>query len=205
MKTNKTLLFGLAVLFLVTLTQCKKEKALPAACFTSSPTVIRAGTDVTFTNCTTSGVTYVWSFGDGESSLNPSPTHTYASAGTYTVTLTASNGDGSTSKSTTITVLPSVIGAYAASEFGSISQQDNFNITIGVTSGQNYRVTNFYNSQYDIAMSLNGNVITIPNQAVAVGYTVSGSGTVSGTTISVSYVISDGTNSDNVTGTWTKQ
>ncbi|SDA92901.1 PKD domain-containing protein, partial [Algoriphagus alkaliphilus] len=50
--------------------------------------------NVAFTNLTTGGdpavsATYLWSFGNGNTSTQMNPTHTYASAGTYTVTLTS--------------------------------------------------------------------------------------------------------------------
>ncbi len=40
--------------------------------------------------------TYLWHFGDGQTSTEPNPTHTYATAGTYTVTLTVTYADNST-------------------------------------------------------------------------------------------------------------
>jgi len=50
-----------------------------------------AGNTVTFTNTSTGGGTYLWNFGDGNTSTLENPTHTYASPGTYTVTLTQTN------------------------------------------------------------------------------------------------------------------
>ena len=37
---------------------------------------------------------YLWDFGDGQSSADPQITHTYASDGTYAVTLTVFDNDG---------------------------------------------------------------------------------------------------------------
>lgn len=54
-----------------------------------------AGGTVTFTNESTDGASYNWSFGDGGSSTTANPSHAYATAGMYTVTLTVTNGCGS--------------------------------------------------------------------------------------------------------------
>lgn len=48
---------------------------------------------LTSTSTATPAITsYLWSFGDGNTSTLPSPTHTYATAGHYNVVLTISNG-----------------------------------------------------------------------------------------------------------------
>ena len=44
---------------------------------------------VTFTNTTTNATSYVWSFGDGQTSTLKNPSHTYSGYGTYTVKLLA--------------------------------------------------------------------------------------------------------------------
>lgn len=45
---------------------------------------------VTFTNTTTNATSYLWNFGDSQTSTAVNPSHTYATLGTYNVTLTAS-------------------------------------------------------------------------------------------------------------------
>jgi gliding motility-associated-like protein len=47
---------------------------------------------VTFSNQTTGATSYIWTFGDGNTSTTISPTYTYNNVGTYTVMLIASNG-----------------------------------------------------------------------------------------------------------------
>lgn len=77
---------------------------IPTANFLSS----RSGKDVSFTNTSVSGVSYLWNFGDGTTSTKKDPDlKTYASAGTYTVTLTVTGllGDENKSvKTATITI-----------------------------------------------------------------------------------------------------
>lgn len=61
---------------------------------TASYSESAAGLTVTFTNLSTSGAgsTYLWDFGDGNTSTLSDPTHTYAIDGTYTVCLTVADG-----------------------------------------------------------------------------------------------------------------
>ncbi|KFZ35963.1 peptidase M6 [Shewanella mangrovi] len=66
------------------------------------------GLTVQFSNSTSSnleGLSYLWSFGDGNSSSAASPSHTYSAAGSYTVTLTVTDSNGvSSSRSNSVTV-----------------------------------------------------------------------------------------------------
>ncbi len=47
-----------------------------------------------FFNLSTNATSFVWYFGDGDSSLLPNPVHTYTANGTYTITLIATNPCG---------------------------------------------------------------------------------------------------------------
>ena len=53
-----------------------------------------------------SPTSWLWSFGDGNSSTSQNPSHTYMSAGTYTVTLTATNTAGSNTTSGSLSLSP---------------------------------------------------------------------------------------------------
>ena len=55
--------------------------------FSYSPDQPKAGEKVTFTNLSTGGEEWAWTFGDGGTSTLKSPTYTYKNPGTYTVTL----------------------------------------------------------------------------------------------------------------------
>lgn len=46
---------------------------------------------VSFNNTSVGGTTYLWNFGDGNTSTAQAPTHTYTNFGTYNVTLTVTN------------------------------------------------------------------------------------------------------------------
>jgi PKD repeat protein len=66
----------------------------PTANFFTDPGVVEVGLPVMFENQTINAATYLWEFGNGESSTEISPTTTYTERGTYTVKLTATTDDG---------------------------------------------------------------------------------------------------------------
>jgi len=67
----------------------------PTPVFIATPTNTCSGT-VCFTDLSLNGPTsWLWDFGDGNTSLQQSPCHTYLADGTYTIKLTATNSNGS--------------------------------------------------------------------------------------------------------------
>lgn len=86
----------------------------PTANFTA--TSVCLGNSTQFTNTSTTNpanqaMTYLWNFGDGQTSTQQSPTHQYATAGSHSVTLTASSGQGSctSTKTLNVTVYPNPV------------------------------------------------------------------------------------------------
>jgi PKD repeat protein len=74
---------------------CSLANNPPVANFTSAPASTCTG-DVSFTDNSTNGPTsWMWDFGDGQTSTLQNPTHNYSANGTYNVSLTATNGFGS--------------------------------------------------------------------------------------------------------------
>ncbi|MBT8313050.1 MAG: PKD domain-containing protein [Maribacter sp.] len=75
------------------------ENIFPAVTSGFTYTITDQGT-VTFINTSEEARTYIWDFGDGDSSTEINPVKSYAASGTYTVTLKASNiaGDSDTSE-----------------------------------------------------------------------------------------------------------
>jgi len=77
----------------------------PVASFQPSTQNACEGTSVSFTDFSSNIPTsWVWNFGDGNSSTQQNPSHTYASTGTYTVQLTVTNSAGTNTTSQSITV-----------------------------------------------------------------------------------------------------
>ena len=73
---------------------CSSPTQPPIANFSSNVTTSCTGI-INFTDLSTSGPTsWLWDFGDGQTSTLQNPTYTYTANGTYTVTLTATNSYG---------------------------------------------------------------------------------------------------------------
>jgi PKD repeat protein len=68
----------------------------PAAAFTAARLSGTAPFTVSFTDLSSGWLTsWLWNFGDGQTSTGQHPSHTYVDAGTYTVSLKTSNENGS--------------------------------------------------------------------------------------------------------------
>lgn len=67
----------------------------PVPAFITADTLSCPGATVTFTNNSTpTGLTYLWNFGDGNTSTVTAPTHVYTATGNYTVSLQVQDGIG---------------------------------------------------------------------------------------------------------------
>lgn len=81
------------------------EQAPPNAIITADPIIGDAPLTVNFGSAQSSDpdgtiATYVWDFGDGNSSTDANPSHTYDEVGVYTVTLIITDNDGLTDQAT---------------------------------------------------------------------------------------------------------
>jgi PKD repeat protein len=73
----------------------------PTAVFNVYPTeVINNSQVVVFTNFSYNGVSWLWNFGDGNTSVEESPWHKYVSEGIYKITLIVTSKDGCTDSAT---------------------------------------------------------------------------------------------------------
>ena len=71
---------------------------VPTAAFTANPlTSCMIPDSVTFSNTSIAGSTYIWSFGDGNTSTLTNPTNLYLNGGAYSVKLVATNACGTDS------------------------------------------------------------------------------------------------------------
>ncbi len=74
--------------------------------FSFSPTQPRAGETVTFTNLSTGGADWAWSFGDGATSMFKNPSTIYRQPGRYMVTLKVDNNKSATKEITIYDTIP---------------------------------------------------------------------------------------------------
>ena len=75
---------------------------VPTSEFTAT---LANGSTVTFSNTSSNADTYLWDFGDGNTSTEIEPIHSYATPGSYTVTLSATNNCGSVSSTQNVTAV----------------------------------------------------------------------------------------------------
>ena len=81
------------------------QSAAPVADFAWTPFGPLPGQAITFTDQSSGGPTsWLWTFGDGTTSLSANPVKSYSSAGTWNVTLEVSNAFGSSSRTKPVTV-----------------------------------------------------------------------------------------------------
>lgn len=96
------------------------------------------------------------------------------------------------------------IGTYSGTETCT-DGNDTYGITISTNSDPvKFTISNLYNDNLIAIASADGNSFTIPSQTAAAGVTASGSGTITGNNITITYTISDGTLSNTCTYTGTK-
>ena len=76
--------------------------------------IVTAGTAANFQNLSSNGNTYLWTFGDGNSSTQFSPIHDYGTDGVFTVTLTVTNDCGSTSLSQIVEIVTPPTAGFSA-------------------------------------------------------------------------------------------
>lgn len=93
----------------VTITQTPSANASPTAVI-NGPYSSVTGLPVNFsstgsTDSDGSISTYVWSYGDGNSSNEANPSHSYTTAGSYTTTLTVTDNEGATDTASTTTTI----------------------------------------------------------------------------------------------------
>lgn len=100
---KRFLLFtGMIALVAIALTSCKED---PPPVPVSDFTYVATGLSVAFTSTATDALTYLWEFGDAQTSTEKNPVHVYVGAGTYDVKFTVTGEGGTDYKRGTITVV----------------------------------------------------------------------------------------------------
>ena len=95
----------LTFLTIVLFAQCKNDKDIePTVSFTVQNDNCKAPCEVAFTSTAENATSYLWAFGDGQTSTDTNPRHSYATVGVYEVTLTANGTGGSSTTSQQVKV-----------------------------------------------------------------------------------------------------
>ncbi|MCW3090601.1 MAG: hypothetical protein JWP81_1670 [Ferruginibacter sp.] len=68
--------------------------SIPSAGFSFSPNPAQENKPANFSNFSTGAVSYLWNFGDGQTSTDTNPSHQYNATGTYNTCLIAANAAG---------------------------------------------------------------------------------------------------------------
>ncbi len=115
-----------------------------------NPLYATPNNQVTFTNLTTSAISYVWDFGDGHTTTLENPFHTYSQLGSYIVSLSALHSNGcSDTVFNTISVSNTSINGNTSSK--PIVFADNLNNIL--------QITNIINSSNVYIYDLSGKLI----------------------------------------------
>ncbi len=132
---NKIFRIFLLIFFLQTSILLNSQ---PNADFTFSPNNVCAGTVISFVNNST-GDSFHWNFGDGNTSNEENPTHTFFPASgdgsqNFSVTLTAYQGDDEDSQTETVSVLrppgTELIDPYNWPSFAKCTGNGDFELTV---------------------------------------------------------------------------
>ena len=103
---KKSLLFASFIAMVAILAvSCKPKGDAPTARFGYDTDELT----VTFENLSKDAESYVWDFGDGETSTEENPSHVYADYGVYTVKLTAKNAFGEKSYTEDVELIKRII------------------------------------------------------------------------------------------------
>jgi PKD repeat protein len=189
----------------------------PDACINNVPSTAYTNQVIDFETCPSLTATYLWNFGDGNTSTAESPNHYYSSPGIYTITLTATNPFGHTTKTQTITITQAYTATkadYIGNFFftdACIGSQPSYIENVSALGGDTIAIKNFggYGQNVVIKAIVNGAYLNIPNQNGAGNLqSVSGSGSISSDHQTLNITHNDqllNGSSNNCTGSGAKQ
>ncbi len=106
MKPRFFILIPVFVTLAMLFASCEKEKDPPS--ITGIDAEVNEYT-VNFSAVVTDASSYLWDFGDGNTSTQAAPVHTYEMSGTYTVRLTVTGEGGEVTSTVSVEILPSLV------------------------------------------------------------------------------------------------
>jgi PKD repeat protein len=192
------------------------ETEPPVANFFYLPSVVYLGQEIQFLDKTSRNPNdFEWDFGNFSIKTEQNPTKVFNQIGNYPIKLTASNVNGSNSITKVISVTNEAAyldGLYNVTQsFGG----QNFTYTTTLSSSEYYNnnISTFNFGNYlngYVQFSVSGSTINLYPQTISCGSpvmirTFNGTGTISGTTITLNYYEASGGNTVNGTLTFEKQ
>ncbi len=99
--------------------------SLPAADFASDRRVSYTGKNIQFIDNSTQATSWLWNFGDGNTSNQQNPQHMYGSAGLYNITLTINGGASTKVKNNYIKIEPNKGTPYLPADGGNFDINPN--------------------------------------------------------------------------------
>lgn len=116
------------------LTYVKEGDDTPIANFSVNETNVYTIDIINFTDESTGNVTtWLWDFGDGNTSTDQNPSHTYATAGDYTVSLTVTDGDTQSDTETKTDYIHVTVLTAPVADFSCIPTTGEYPLTIQFT------------------------------------------------------------------------
>ena len=115
-----------------------KVYAKPIPAFTTPSPQCFSNNNFTFNNNSVGASTYLWNFGDGNTSTAQVPTHSYATAGTYTTKLKVTNSNGCTDSTISITNVLAIPAAAFIAPSAQCILNNNFSFTNTSTGAATY-------------------------------------------------------------------
>ena len=110
----------------------------PTALFAAESVLGYPGSSINFNSSSYKATSWLWDFGDGQTSTIENPAHVYTSSGRYNVTLTINGGASALTKTSYIHILPNRGIPYAPSSGGNfdVNTDDFDNLTTSGTAWQ---------------------------------------------------------------------
>lgn len=110
--------------------------------FSSNTDYCSSTNEISFTNSTVGALSYIWDFGDGNTSTQSNPIHNYANDGSYTVKLVSYNSNNCANQKTVgpinIKPIPEIIGSVDFNFNCDSSYTFNFNTNVSNVSTSNF-------------------------------------------------------------------
>jgi PKD repeat protein len=126
--------------------------AAPVADFVGTPTSGLIPLSVSFLDLSTNSPTsWLWDFGDGNTSTVQNPTHSYAVVGVYTVALTATNAFGSTTNTKTQYIIALSVPTITDVIYFSFAQVDEVNFAAATADGIEFNSVQTSDEKFAIA------------------------------------------------------